>query len=80
MMKKPQITAWLGSVARLSGWYSSNGTNPNVVCESVMSHGDSNMCMQISRRSTYKIAGKQSTNPSTPQDPLSYVSLIKTIT
>lgn len=45
MMKKPQITAWPGSVARLSGWYSSNGTNPNVVCESVMSHGDSNMCI-----------------------------------
>lgn len=38
-------TAWLGSAARLSGWCSSNGTNPNIVCESVISHGDSDMCI-----------------------------------
>lgn len=39
------MTAWLGSVARLSGWYRRNGNSLNTVCESVMSYGDSNMCI-----------------------------------
>lgn len=37
--------AWLGTMARLSKWYSSNGNNLNIVCESVMSYSHSNMCI-----------------------------------